>query len=96
MTSRIRIFVVDDEKDLTDLLHYQLGKEGFEVKFSNNPFEALGKARVSTGLDHPGRHDARIGWIPALEDDPLGQPVAKSTRRYAYREIGSGAPDQSD
>ncbi len=45
MTSRIRIFVVDDEKDLTDLLHYQLGKEGFEVKFSNNPFEALGKAR---------------------------------------------------
>ena len=45
MTSRIRIFVVDDEKDLTDLLHYQLGKEGFEVKFANNPFEALGKAR---------------------------------------------------
>ena len=45
MTSRIRIFVVDDEKDLTDLLHYQLSKEGFEVKFSNNPFEALGKAR---------------------------------------------------
>ncbi len=36
---------MDDEKDLTDLLHYQLGKEGFEVKFSNNPFEALGKAR---------------------------------------------------
>jgi len=36
---------VDDEKDLTDLLHYQLGKEGFEVKFANNPFEALGKAR---------------------------------------------------
>ena len=45
MTSRIRIFVVDDEKDLTDLLHYQLGKEGFEVKFSNHPFEAFGKAR---------------------------------------------------
>ena len=45
MTSRIWIFVVDDEKDLTDLLHYQLGKEGFEVKFANNPFEALGKAR---------------------------------------------------
>ena len=36
------------------------------------------------GLDYPGRHDARIGWIPALEDDPLGQPVAKSTRHYAY------------
>jgi DNA-binding response OmpR family regulator len=45
MTARIRIFVVDDEEDLTDLLHYQLGKAGFEVKFSNNPFEALGKAR---------------------------------------------------
>jgi len=45
MTARIRIFVVDDEEDLTDLLHYQLGKAGFEVKFSNNPFDALGKAR---------------------------------------------------
>ena len=45
MSARIRIFVVDDEEDLTDLLHYQLGKAGFEVKFSNNPFEALGKAR---------------------------------------------------
>ena len=45
MTSQIRIFVVDDEQDLTDLLHYQLGKEGFKVKFSNNPYEALGNAR---------------------------------------------------
>ena len=44
MTSQIRIFVVDDEEDLTDLLHYQLGKEGYKVKFTNNPFEALGKA----------------------------------------------------
>ena len=45
MTSQIRVFVVDDEEDLTDLLHYQLGKEGYKVKFTNNPFEALGKAR---------------------------------------------------
>ena len=45
MTSRIRIFVVDDEQDLTDLLHYQLGEEGFKVKFSNNPYQALGDAR---------------------------------------------------
>ena len=45
MTSSIRIFVVDDEQDLTDLLHYQLGKEGFKVKFSNDPYKALGNAR---------------------------------------------------
>ena len=45
MTSSIRIFVVDDEQDLTDLLHYQLGKEGFMVKFSNDPYKALGNAR---------------------------------------------------
>jgi two-component system phosphate regulon response regulator PhoB len=45
MTSSIRIFVVDDEQDLTDLLHYQLGKEGFKVKFSNDPYQALGNAR---------------------------------------------------
>ena len=85
MTSRIRIFVVDDEKDLTDLLHYQLGKEGFEVKFSNNPFEALGKARDF----NPDLIILDV-MMPDLdgfnfEDDPLGQPVAKSTRRYAYR-----------
>ena len=45
MSARIRIFAIDDEEDLTDLLHYQLGREGYEVKFANNPFEALGKAR---------------------------------------------------
>jgi two-component system phosphate regulon response regulator PhoB len=45
MSSKIRIFAVDDEEDLTDLLHYQLGREGYDVKFANNPFEALGKAR---------------------------------------------------
>ncbi len=45
MSSKIRIFAVDDEKDLTDLLHYQLGRAGYEVRFANNPFEALGKAR---------------------------------------------------
>ena len=28
MTARIRIFVVDDEEDLTDLLHYQLARQG--------------------------------------------------------------------
>ena len=46
MSARIRIFAIDDEEDLTDLLHYQLGREGYEVKFANNPFEALGKARI--------------------------------------------------
>ena len=45
MSARIRIFAIDDEEDLTDLLHYQLAREGYEVKFANNPFEALGKAR---------------------------------------------------
>ena len=95
MTSRIRIFVVDDEKDLTDLLHYQLGKEGFEVKFSNNPFEALGKARdFNPDLIILDVMMPDLDGFQLFEDDPLGQPVAKSTRRYAYREIGSGAPDQ--
>ena len=46
MSARIRIFAIDDEEDLTDLLHYQLGREGYEVKFANNPFEALGKPGI--------------------------------------------------
>ena len=45
MTSAKRIFIVDDESDLTDLLRYQLKREGFKVEARNDPFAALSSAR---------------------------------------------------
>ena len=45
MTSPKRIFIIDDESDLTDLLRYQLKREGFKVEAKNDPFAALSAAR---------------------------------------------------
>ncbi len=45
MTSSKRIFIIDDESDLTDLLRYQLEREGFKVEARNDPFSALSAAR---------------------------------------------------
>ena len=45
MTSAKRIFIIDDESDLTDLLRYQLKREGFKVEAKNDPFVALSAAR---------------------------------------------------
>ncbi len=45
MSSKKRIFIVDDEKDLTDLLRYQLKREGFKAEAVNDPFVALSSAR---------------------------------------------------
>ena len=45
MTSGKRIFIIDDESDLTDLLRYQLKREGFKVEAKNDPFAALSAAR---------------------------------------------------
>ena len=45
MTSSKRIFIIDDESDLTDLLRYQLKREGFKVEASNDPYAALSAAR---------------------------------------------------
>ena len=45
MNSKKRIFVVDDEEDLTDLLQFQLKREGFKVETANDPFAALTAAR---------------------------------------------------
>ena len=45
MSSKKRIFIIDDEEDLTDLLRYQLKREGFKAESVNDPFVALSSAR---------------------------------------------------
>lgn len=39
-----RILVVDDEPDVTELLSYKLGREGYTVETINNSLEIMGKA----------------------------------------------------
>jgi len=36
-----KILVVDDEPDVTDLIEYKLGNEGFDVRSLNNPAEVM-------------------------------------------------------
>lgn len=50
MSSRKRVLVVDDEKDILDLLRYNLEKEGYDVVTARNGEEALAKATARTDL----------------------------------------------
>lgn len=45
-----RVLVVDDEKDILDLLKYNLEKEGFEVQTASNGADALEKAAAKPDL----------------------------------------------
>ena len=40
-----RILVVDDESDVTELLHYRLEQEGYRVATLNSPLECIAKVR---------------------------------------------------
>ncbi len=44
-TTGKRILVVDDEPDVTELVSYRLGREGYEVEVINDPLHIMGKAR---------------------------------------------------
>src|SRR5580704_3707749 len=41
-----RILVVDDEEDLLELIHYNLGKEGYQVRCVSTGEGALDEAKV--------------------------------------------------
>ena len=45
-----RILVVDDERDIVDLIGYNLGKEGYDVSFAYNGKEALDKVSLKPDL----------------------------------------------
>ncbi|MFN0158860.1 MAG: response regulator [Bacteroidota bacterium] len=47
---KTKILVVDDERDIVDLITYNLSKEGYDVLSAFNGKEALDKAGGSTGL----------------------------------------------
>jgi len=39
------ILIIDDEKDICELIEFRLQKEGYRVNWTTNPLEAIGKAR---------------------------------------------------
>ena len=41
-----RIFIVDDEKDLTEIFEYKLRKESFDTKAVNDPLRSIDEARI--------------------------------------------------
>lgn len=85
-----RILVVDDEKDATDLLTYQLETGGYEVSAVNHPREALAAARgfrpqlVLLDIMMPGmsgyevcerlKEDPDLGRIPVVFLTARGEP----------------------
>jgi len=50
MTAKKNILVVDDERDILDLIQYNLSKEGYTVTTALNGKEALDKADAKTDL----------------------------------------------
>jgi two-component system alkaline phosphatase synthesis response regulator PhoP len=48
--ARKRILVVDDERDIVELIRYNLAKEGYDVVTANNGREALEKVTGATDL----------------------------------------------
>jgi two-component system alkaline phosphatase synthesis response regulator PhoP len=45
MTNKHSILIIDDDKDITEFISYNLKKEGFDVKYSNNPIEGISLAK---------------------------------------------------
>jgi len=45
MTTNYSILIIDDDKDITEFISYNLKKEGFTVKYSNNPIEGIALAK---------------------------------------------------
>lgn len=51
MNQRIEILVVDDNRDLLDLLHCQLRESGFKIRIARSGFEALESIKLYGRVD---------------------------------------------
>jgi len=45
MENKYSILIIDDDKDITEFISYNLKKEGFDVKYSNHPIEGIALAK---------------------------------------------------
>ena len=56
-----KILIVDDEKNIVDIIAFNLKKEGYTVITAGE-----GRKRIS-GSDSAGYHDAEDGWLRSLQ-----------------------------
>jgi phosphate regulon transcriptional regulator PhoB len=68
---RPRIVIIEDEKDIVDLVRYNLRKEGFEVE---------GFSRAKSGLEYLARNSAELVLLDVMLPDLDGFEVCKRLR----------------
>ncbi len=99
-----KILVVDDEPDVTDLIEYKLGNEGFNVRSLNNPTEVMREVRsympdlVLLDIMMPNLNGIQICKMmrsntSAIESIPIIFLTAKSEIDDRVNGLESGADD---
>lgn len=98
-----RILVVDDESDVTELLEYNLNREGFEVASINNPLLILGTARefapdmIVLDVMMPDLNGIQIARMlradPAMAHVPILFLTARDQAEDRVRGLEAGADD---
>lgn len=98
-----RILVVDDESDVTELLEYNLNREGFEVAAINNPLLILGTARefapdmIVLDVMMPDLNGIQIARMlradPAMSHVPILFLTARDQAEDRVKGLEAGADD---
>ncbi len=101
MTTRPRIMVVDDERDILELVSYNLRKEGFEVSLCTNGEDALRRIRregfdlIVLDLMLPGIQGLELCRMLRASEDTSAVPIIMLTAkgeeadRVAGLEVGA-------
>jgi len=99
----LRVLVVDDDKDILDLLEYNLEKEGFKVKILDDSFHAVDIARdfnphliiLDIMMPHPNGIEIcrSLRSIKQFEDTYIFFLTAKSENYYHEAALDTGGDD---
>lgn len=99
----VRVLVIDDEKDIADLISYNLKKEGFNVASSADGYEGLNRVRsedfglVILDLMLPGIQGMEVCRVlkrdPKTEQIPIIMVTAKGEEPDRVLGLETGADD---
>ena len=98
-----RVLVVDDESDVTELLHYRLEQEGYRVATLNNPLACIAKVRefepdlMLLDIMMPGLSGIQLCRIiradPSMKDIPIIFLSARGEVEDRIKGLEAGAED---
>ena len=98
-----RVLVVDDESDVTELLHYRLEQEGYRVATLNNPLACIAKVRefepdlMLLDIMMPGLSGIQLCCIiradPSMKDIPIIFLSARGEVEDRIKGLEAGAED---